>query len=75
MTQCLSTKAGQVHREFAATSKVTGKRYSVEAKVFRPGGCASDGRDRLNRQLARALRKEADYERIIFIDLTHQSAS
>jgi hypothetical protein len=57
------------HCEFTARSKASGKRYSVEAKVFRPGGTAGDGRDRLNRQLARALRKRADHERIIFVDL------
>jgi hypothetical protein len=59
----------RTHCEFTATAKETGKRYSVEAKVFRPGSEASDGRDRVNRQLARALRKQADHERIIFIDL------
>ena len=59
----------KTHCEFTATSRETRKRYSVEAKVFRPAGSAAFGKDRINRQLSRALRKQADHERIIFIDL------
>jgi hypothetical protein len=59
----------KTHCEFTATSRETRRRYSVEVKVFRPGGRAGDGRDRVNRQLSRALGKQADHERIIFIDL------
>jgi hypothetical protein len=59
------------HCEFTATSKTTGKSYSVEAKVCDPGNIGSDGRsDRaVTHQLARALRKRAAHPRIIFIDL------
>jgi len=59
------------HCEFTATSKRSGKGYSVEAKVCDPGNLGNDGRsDRaLRRQLARALRKKANYSRIVFIDL------
>jgi hypothetical protein len=59
----------KTHCEFTAKSKANGRRFSVEAKVFRPAGCAANGRDRVNRQLSRALSKRADHERVVFIDL------
>jgi hypothetical protein len=51
------------HCEFVATHKRTGKRFSVEAK-HRAGT-----KFRLGRQLNRALAKEANHQRIVFIDI------
>jgi hypothetical protein len=61
----------QTHCEFTATSKRTGKSYSVEAKVCDPGNLSgSAGSDRsIRRQLGRALSKHAAHPRIVFIDL------
>ena len=51
------------HCEFVATHKRTGRQFSVEAK-HRAGT-----KFRLGRQLNRALAKEANHPRIIFIDI------
>ncbi len=51
------------HCEFVATHKRTRKKFSVEAK-HRAGS-----KFRLGRQLNRALAKQADHERIVFIDI------
>lgn len=53
------------HCEFTATSKASGRKYSVEAKVRAPG------KDHvgINRQLHAALKKTADHERIVFIEV------
>lgn len=59
------------HCEFTATSKATGRRFSVEAKHREPGE-ASDtgfGRFRVGRRLQQALRKRANHDRIVFIDI------
>lgn len=53
----------QSHCEFTATYKRTGKSFSVEAK-HRAGN-----RFRLGRQLYRALKKQANHPRIVFIDI------
>ena len=53
------------HCEFTATSKKTGKRYSVEAKSRQPGKSNNNVRN----QLHAALTKKADHERIVFIEL------
>jgi hypothetical protein len=60
----------RTHVEFVATSKETGKSFSVEIKVCDPG--RRDGRQtssRTVRQLSRALSKEADHPRLVWIDL------
>jgi len=51
------------HCEFTATCQATGRRFSVEAKH-----CAGT-QFRFGRQLNRALRKSAKFERIVFIDV------
>jgi len=51
------------HCEFTATFPRSGKRFSVEAKH-----CAS-ARIRIGRQLHRALAKQANHIRIVFIDI------
>lgn len=51
------------HCEFTATHRRTGRKFSVEAKHRSP-----DSRLRLGRQLMRALAKEANYDRIVFIE-------
>ncbi|WP_244851823.1 hypothetical protein [Caballeronia sp. SL2Y3] len=57
------------HCEFTATHKRTGKRFSVEAK-HRAGN-----KFRLGRQLNRALAKDANYDRIVFIDINVPDAA
>ena len=52
------------HCEFTAISKKTGKKYSIEAKA-RQAGKETIG---IGNQLYNALKKQAKYERIIFID-------
>lgn len=52
------------HCEFTATSKFTGKKYSVEAKARIPNKKSIGVSD----QLYKALIKEAKHERVIFID-------
>lgn len=60
------------HCEFTATSKRTGKKYSVEAKVRDPGGY-SGGKNRVSRQFSRAIKKAARYQRIVCIDLNRKT--
>ncbi|WP_420473639.1 YecA family protein [Noviherbaspirillum sp. ST9] len=52
------------HCEFVATYIKTGKKFSVEAKCR-----AENGKFRLGKQLCRALKKSANHERIVFIEL------
>lgn len=64
------TDGTSTHVEFVATSKETGKSYSVEIKVCDPGRL--DGQQtssRTVRQLSRALSKDADHPRLVWIDL------
>ena len=58
----------QSHCEFTATSKATGKRFSVEVKVCDPGNIGGD-KNRTIRQLSGALAKSAKHDRIICIEL------
>lgn len=51
------------HCEFTATYQATGRRFSVEATHCAGTQC------RFGRQLNRALRKSAKFERIVFIDI------
>jgi hypothetical protein len=67
------------HCEFAAVSKMTGKRYWVEAKMRavagflgrtkRDGGDEHNPLSRLNKHITDALRKPATDQRLIFTDL------
>ncbi|HVW74226.1 MAG TPA: SEC-C domain-containing protein [Rhizomicrobium sp.] len=60
----------KTHVEFVAASKETGKSFSVEIKVCDPGRL--EGRQsssRTMRQLSRALSKQADHPRLVWIDL------
>ena len=66
------------HCEFVATHKETGARYSVEAKSrHRPGFLGRPGDPQplseiqadVSRPLKRALRKQANHERVVFIDV------
>lgn len=66
------------HCEFAAKHKRTGAQYSVEAKSrHRPGVLGQSGSPKLApeievdiyRLLQRSLKKRAEYERIVFIDV------
>ena len=60
----------ETHCEFTATSKLTGKRFSVEVKVCNPGRSdENDGRSRTIRQLSGALGKTAKHPRIVCVDL------
>lgn len=52
------------HCEFTATHGTTGRKYSVEAKCR-----VENGKFRLGKQLCRALRKSAQHDRIVFIEL------
>ena len=58
------------HVEFVATSKATGKSFSVEIKVCDPGRLEGrQSRSRTMRQLSGALSKQADHPRLVWIDL------
>ncbi|MCB9978536.1 MAG: SEC-C domain-containing protein [Rhodospirillales bacterium] len=64
------------HCEFTATSRKTGKKYSVEAKARHVEGvmgdeCSEAPPDipRVHRHLHRALKKKANHTRVIFIDV------
>jgi len=66
------------HCEFVATHKQTGSTYSVEAKSrHRPGYLGQAGAPRplqeikaeISRLLRRALRKQANHDRVVFIDV------
>jgi hypothetical protein len=60
------------HCEFTATRQVTGRKFSVEAKAISSASSRageSNKSPRVRRLLSNALRKEAAYDRIIFIEL------
>jgi hypothetical protein len=58
------------HCEFTATHKKTGRSYSVEAKSrHRDEKAAGTPQARMYKILQQALRKHADYERIVFVDV------
>lgn len=59
------------HCEFTATSKATGRKFSVEAKHREPGEASETrlGRFRVGRRLQQALRKRGNHDRIVFIDI------
>jgi len=59
------------HCEFTATHSESGRKYSVEAKQRNPGDHTGEsaGNFRLGRRLHKALRKAANYPRVIFIDI------
>lgn len=79
------TDPNQKHCEFNAKSPITGKIYWVEAKmravVGELGRTSSDGTNSSNplssfiRQLNSALAKQADCERMIFLDLNADMAA
>lgn len=56
------------HCEFTATYEATGDKYSVEAKS-REIEINNSSRPKVGRKLYEALEKEANYERLIFLDL------
>jgi hypothetical protein len=56
------------HCEFVATHQKSGRKFSVEAK-FRVAN-----RFRVGRHLCKALRKQADHERLVFIDINEPHA-
>jgi hypothetical protein len=53
------------HCEFVATHRASGRKFSVEAKARMPG--KADGK--VNTQLRKALKKQASYDRVVFIDV------
>lgn len=57
--------ATATHCEFVATHRRTGKKFSVEAKMRRPDKALID----VGNQLYAALKKDAEYPRIVFIEL------
>jgi hypothetical protein len=59
------------HCEFTATSRVTGRKFSVEAKHREPGEASHTAKEhfRVGRRLQKALRKHANHDRIVFIDI------
>jgi hypothetical protein len=66
------TDSNRSHCELTATHKDTGRKFSVEAKAItslssRSGASAEP--PRIRNQLYKALCKQADYERMIFIEL------
>ena len=74
------TDTSQKHCEFAAVSKKTGKKYSVEAKMKSVAGVLGKTRDdgasphsrpesHVTIHLRQALRKPAGGERLVFIDV------
>jgi hypothetical protein len=64
------TDGSKTHCEFTATSKITGKKLSVEVKVCNPGTSGENKSfPRVLRQLSRALSKAAKHPRIVCIDL------
>jgi len=64
-------EGSSTHCEFTATCKASGRRYSVEAKQRNPDHQTGDQNSRyhLGRRLHGALRKEAKYPRIVFVDI------
>jgi hypothetical protein len=59
------TDGSRSHCEFTATYKETGKKFSVEAKARAPSKTNAD----VGEQLCKALRKEANHMRVVFIDI------
>jgi hypothetical protein len=60
------------HCEFTATHQVTGKKFSVEAKAVSSNSQRAGSSSEppwIRHQLAKALRKNAAYDRIVFIEL------
>lgn len=58
------------HCEFTATHRKTGRSYSVEAKSrHRDEQAAGTPQARMYKILQQALKKQADHERIIFVDV------
>ncbi|MGE3488283.1 MAG: hypothetical protein AB7L09_26510 [Nitrospira sp.] len=63
-------KRGSTHCEFTATSRVTGRKFSVECKHRVSGDDLGTIKlSKLGRTLRSALLKKANHERIVFIDL------
>jgi hypothetical protein len=67
-------KRGSTHCEYTATSRITGKKFSVECKHRESGVEAGQKAgeiklSKLGRTLRSALLKKANYDRIVFIDL------
>jgi hypothetical protein len=62
---------GSTHVEFTATCKASGNKYSVEAKQRNTGTDSKNHRRqfRLGRLLQKALRKSANYPRIVFLGI------
>ena len=65
------------HCEFSASSKSSGRRYSVEAKHRQPtdGSDAASDNFRLGRRLQKALKKRANNDRVVFIDINVPDAA
>ena len=59
------------HCEFTATSKITGRKFSVEAKHREPEEVSdtATGRFKMGKRLQKALHKQANHDRIVFIDI------
>ena len=59
------------HCEFTATYKKSGKKYSIEAKQRNPNDNTegASSRIRLGKKLHDALRKFANHQRVVFIDI------
>ena len=59
------------HCEFTATSKITGRKFSVEAKHREPEEVSdtATGRFKMGKRLHRALRKRANHDRVVFVDI------
>ncbi len=63
-------KRGSTHCEFTATSRKTGRKFSVECKHRESGSKNGELKlSKLGRTLRAALLKKANFERIVFIDL------
>lgn len=63
-------KRGSTHCEFAATSRITGRKFSVECKRRESSEEAGEVKlSKLGRTLRSALSKKANHERIVFIDM------
>jgi hypothetical protein len=66
------TDSDRSHCELTATHKDTGRKFSVEAKAVTSSSArsgASTDPPRIRNQLYKALAKQADHERMIFIEL------
>lgn len=67
------TDSTQSHCEFTAINRKTGNKYSVEAKL-RNSSATMDS-VKITHNLIRALKKQANHPKIIFIDANYQLAS